>query len=240
MNLKEILNGVVDIIYPPRCPICEDILSDKKQLACGKCVRQLKTTGRIRCLKCGKKLGKEEVEFCYDCKKKSHLFEKNLALWEYDENIKRAIYGFKYSNKRYYARFFADEVYRRFQKEISSWEAEVIIPVPLHSTKKKIRGYNQAELISVELSKLSGIPIDSQILIRSKNTLPQKEFNDKERLNNIEKAFQITENGVKYKKVILVDDIYTTGATLDECTKVLKGAGVEWVYCICLCIGRGY
>lgn len=230
---------MVDILYPPRCPICDKII-DSKQLSCSGCIRTLKYVGRVRCMKCGKSMDGEEKEYCYDCMKKEHLYDSNIALWEYNDMIKQSIYRFKYHNQRSYAKFYADEIFRRYEKVIASYEAQAIIPVPLHGSKLKLRGYNQSALIAKEIAVLANLKFDDTFLIRSKKTLPQKELSDIQRFNNLENAFKISHNGVKYNKVILFDDIYTTGATLDECTRALKGAGVENVYAICLCIGRGF
>ena len=104
----------------------------------------------------------------------------------------------------------------------------------------KKRGYNQAELIANELSQMTHIPVDSDILKRVVNTTPQKELNDKERAKNLKNAFQVNEYIVQYKKIVLVDDIYTTGATLDACAKALKEAGAEKIYFVAACIGTGF
>ena len=81
--------------------------------------------------------------------------------------------------------------------------------------------------------------MDSNILKRSRATTPMKSLNDQQRSENVEKAFIICKNSIKYKKVILVDDIYTTGSTIDACARVLKKAGVDKVYCLSLCVGKG-
>ena len=123
---------------------------------------------------------------------------------------------------------------------IRGWNAEVIIPVPLHVKRLRTRGYNQAEVFARALSEEFGIPVDAHTLVRVRNTRPQKELSDVERKNNIENAFQTRINSIKYKKVILVDDIYTTGTTINECADVLKRTGVEDVYFVTACIGNGF
>lgn len=87
------------------------------------------------------------------------------------------------------------------------------------------------------LGRELNLPVNKNCLVREKNTLPQKELNEQERRNNLKNAFKISENVIKYKKVLLVDDIYTTGSTVDACAVVLKQAGAEKVYFISLCIG---
>lgn len=232
--------NVVDSIYPPCCAICGNILNNKDVYACSSCIRKTKYVGRIRCMKCGRKLSDETVEYCLDCKKTEHIFDRNLAVWEYDDSIKKSMYAFKYSNIRENGKFYADEIARIYGDIISGYNADVIIPVPLFEKKLRTRGYNQSEIIARELGKIIDIPVDSEILIRTRDTRPQKELNDQERRNNLKNAFQVTKNVVEYKKIILLDDIYTTGATMDECSAALKRAGVEHIYPVCVCIGKGY
>lgn len=153
--------------------------------------------------------------------------------------MRKIIYKFKYSDRRDYADFFAKAIYTNNEKEIKSWNAQVLVPVPVHYKRKLKRGYNQAEILSDRLSDYLKIPIDKHILIRNINTKPQKELSIKERRQNLENAFKITENVVKYKKVILVDDIYTTGSTIDTCAKALLAGGAENIFFISLCIGAG-
>lgn len=122
---------------------------------------------------------------------------------------------------------------------IKIWNPDVIIPVPIHKSRLKARGYNQAELIADSLGKYMGIPVDRRLLVRDKKTVPMKELEGVQRLKNIENAFNICESIVEYNTVLVVDDIYTTGATVDACAAVLRSHGVSKVYCACLCIGAG-
>ena len=103
--------------------------------------------------------------------------------------------------------WYGEEMYRICQEQLKLWTPQVIIPVPLHVSKERIRGYNQAELIAVELGKRSGIRVDSNILKRSRATTPMKSLNDQQRSENVEKAFIICQNSIKYRRVMLVEDI---------------------------------
>lgn len=118
-------------------------------------------------------------------------------------------------------------------------DADSIVPVPVHASRKRERGYNQAELVAAELSRLTGIRMYGDLVRRVRKTVPQKELTIQERQNNLKKAFNITTNVVKLNKTILVDDIYTTGSTLDAVAMELKRHGVKAVYFIALCIGEG-
>jgi ComF family protein len=117
--------------------------------------------------------------------------------------------------------------------------ADALIPIPIHPSRQKERGYNQAQELSLELSRLFGIPTYSDIVKRVKKTIPQKELNPQERQNNLKKAFNISSDVVKLNKTILIDDIYTTGSTIDAVAAVLKSHGVKEIFFVTLCIGEG-
>lgn len=153
--------------------------------------------------------------------------------------MKKSMYAFKYNGRREYATFYAQSVVDQFGHIINSFNADYLMPVPLHAAKLNKRGYNQAQDFAEELSKLLKIPM-STALVRTKNTRPMKEMSDKGRADNIKNAFKLKREDMKGKKIILVDDIYTTGMTMDECAKVLLDAGVASVYFITVCIGRGF
>lgn len=233
-------DNILRIIYPSRCPICERIIDyGKPRLVCEKCRGEIKYICEPCCKKCGKPLIVREQEYCYDCSRHSHEYTRGLSLWVYNKEIQKSIYNFKYNNKREYASFYVNELLRYHREKIIGWNAQCIIPVPIHKAKMRERGFNQAELLAKELGKQLELPVNDKLIIRCKETTPQKQLNSKERKNNLKKAFKISNNDVKLKKVILVDDIYTTGATIDSISAVLKKAGVRDVYFVSISIGEG-
>ena len=232
------LERLVSILYPNVCPICGKTLKIK-ELLCKSCDKQLEYIKEPICKKCGKQLEIDEQEYCGDCKKYMHVYDSGLGIFAYTDDIKKCIYDFKYNDMKIYAKFFGAKMAERSVDYIKHWDVDVIIPVPVSKEKYVKRGYNQAELIAKELSKQCGVPMDNKVLYRKKNTKPQKEMKREARKKNLEKAFIISRNVVKYKKVILVDDIYTTGSTIDECALALKEAGVSKVYFLSLSIGAG-
>ena len=189
---------------------------------------------------CGKPLEDETAELCRDCRVKISYYGRGVGGFSYSEAMKKSMYAFKYNNRREYGDYYADIICRNYGNVISSWGCEVLVPVPLHSSKLRKRGYNQAGILAKALARLLNMPVDDRILIRTRNTRPQKELLDKERKTNLEKAFQTASNSIKYKKIILVDDIYTTGCTINECARTLKDAGAFEVYFITACIGNGF
>ena len=123
---------------------------------------------------------------------------------------------------------------------LRSWQPDALIPVPLHKSRMRKRGFNQAALVAERMGERLGIPVEEKLLIRVKKTNPQKELNDSARRENLKNAFQLCGNDVKLKRVVLIDDIYTTGSTLDAAAAALLAAGVEKVYFLSICIGRGF
>ena len=211
-KLNTISGQLLDIFFPPACPVCGNVrpYSNGERLRmCTDCRDRLKFISGPTCLKCGKGLEEEEAEYCYDCQRHAHIYDRSFAVYEYTDAIKNSIYRFKYKNRREYASIYAEEIAERLGESIRYYSPDAIIPVPLHKSKYRQRGFNQAELIAVELGKILNIYVDTETLIRVKKTIPMKELNNKERQKNLESAFNVITNVVKYRQVLVVDDIYT-------------------------------
>ena len=126
-----------------------------------------------------------------------------------------------------------------YADQLRRWEAEEIIPVPLHRSRRRKRGFNQAEILARELGAAAGIPVRTDVLFRVKKTSPQKSLGKKERQANLKGAFAVSGAWNPGKNVVLIDDIYTTGATLDRAAKMLRKAGARNVYFLTISIGQG-
>lgn len=189
---------------------------------------------------CSKPLGQDGQELCGDCMKRKHRFVRGVAALAYTKELKDSIYRFKYAGMREYAAFYGEILYRLKGHIIKSWRPDVIMPVPLHASRFRKRGYNQAELIATELGRRLAVPVDGRTLIRCVNTVPQKDLDNNGRAKNTKKAFQVNGNIVQYKRILLVDDIYTTGATIDACAAALTDAGTKEVFFASVCVGRGF
>lgn len=236
--IKTIIKMVIELIFPSVCPLCEKLKKvDEQEGACCECKKKIKYISEPFCEKCGKEIDDEEMQLCFDCSKNKHYFEKSRALYSYNDDIKKSIYSFKYKNQKEFAKFYANDMHKKFGKWIVNNKIDLIIPIPLHKKKLKKRGYNQAELIAKELSKLIDIPAINAV-IRNKYTKPQKNLTNTKRRENLKDAFLIKEN-VKGLTILLIDDIYTTGSTLDNVSKILYKNNANNVLCLCLCIGEG-
>lgn len=232
------MNFLIELLFPRRCPVCDRPVDKMGRYICKNCRPRLKYVGSSYCMKCGKTLKEADNEYCEDCLNSEHIFERGRALYEY-ETVKMAVYRFKYQARREYASFFGREMAEKLGDEILSWKADAIVPVPLYKDREKKRGYNQSVLIARELGNRLNIPVEEKLVERIRPTLAQKNLKRKERQNNLKNAFKIRQNDVKLNTVIVVDDIYTTGTTMDEIAGCLKRAGVRKVFCISLAVGRG-
>ncbi len=169
------------------------------------------------------------------------LFERNFAVWQYDKRMKRSIADFKYNGRKEYADFYIQNMKQRFGNQLLRCGVTTLVPVPISSKRRRYRGFNQAELLADGLAKELGIST-AKLVKRVRNTLPQSGLTPKERKKNLAASLVWDEKEAgKLKelpeKVALVDDIFTTGATMEACTEVLQAHGISSVYGICVCIG---
>lgn len=235
--MRKIVAILRQLLFPRRCPVCDEIVVPYGEKICPDCLPKLKLLTQPYCMKCGKKLFEEE-EYCADCRRMEHAFARGRALYEY-ESVSDAIYRLKYTNRQEYAEFFGEEISFYLKEFIEKIQPDAILPVPLHKKRWNKRGYNQAELLGRAVGKQFGIPVLPKLVSRVKNTQPLKMMNPQERQNNLKNAFIINKNDVKLKVILVVDDIYTTGSTIDEISRVLLASGAEKVYFVALACGAG-
>lgn len=199
------LEFVLDFLFPPACAVCGKI--DKNWL----------------CSKCEKRVERLEKSCLVNVENKK--YDKLLYIFKYESLIRKLILGYKFSNRAYLNNFFANIIVKNEQNYNLLKQYDMIIPVPMHKKKMQKRGYNQTELVSEKIAKSLKIPNRPDILKKIVNTTTQSKLGGKARQTNIQHAFFIQNDiEVEDKKIILLDDIYTTGATSEECSKVLKNA----------------
>ena len=238
-GLRWVAETIVGLVYPPRCPIC-DRVTVPECVPCRRCADAVRLAEEPVCKRCGKPLDGERAEFCLDCGKRRHAYCQGKVVFVYQGNIRQSMYRFKYANRREYAAYYAREAAALYQDWVFKNQIEVIVPVPMYRWKKRRRGYNQAETFARALGGELGLPVDAGLVRRVRNTVPQKELNGGQRAANLKNAFQLAADIVKYKKILLVDDIYTTGTTIDTVSEVLLKGGAERIYYICVSIGAGF
>lgn len=234
---KDCMNYIKELLFPRRCAVCDNIVGIGEKI-CTTCEEKVELIRGAWCCKCGKPLEEEQREYCYDCEHRKHYYTRGRAVFAYD-SIAQSIYRFKYCGRQEYAEYYGYTVAEYLQGEKEMRQAQALIPVPLHPARKRKRGYNQAFLIAKALGKEWGIPVRDDLIVKTRNIKPLKLLNPSERQNYLKKAFKIVQNDVKLKKIIIIDDIYTTGSTIDAVSREFLEAGVKEIYFITLAAGKG-
>lgn len=234
-------NRILRMLYPEKCVVCHRVLKDSRNgKLCDVCRPRILPVEEPRCKRCSKALADSREELCGDCRGKSFYVERGFALYPYDEQMQRAVRNLKNGGELAGAAFFAEQMAERYEKWVRGLSPDVLIPVPVHKRRLQFRGFNQAACLAVGIGAALQVSVDEHYLIRTENTKPQKSLDSRERFQNLQKGFTVRgEDGIRYESVLLIDDIYTTGATLEACGKALKEAGTKRIYFLCLCIGRG-
>ena len=188
---------------------------------------------------CGKPLIRHERELCADCETSGHRFDEGRAVFLYEKGIRLSVNRMKFLNRREYLPFYGTCLFRLFLEMQPFWRAECLVPVPMHPKKRAKRGYDQAVLLARSLSRLNHLPVREDLLVRTRLTESSKKLGKTERRKNLRGVFRVSPETIVPESVILIDDIFTTGATMDEAAFALRKAGTAHVYFLTLCIGRG-
>ncbi len=233
MSLGPFWRALFDFFFPAKCPLCgknQEGPSDERP--CPACLSQIKFFSSPRCPRCGVSFHSpiENDHLCSECLTEERYFSKARAICLYEGLIVEAISRFKYGGVTRLARplgFFLAE-YR--DPEFPFCDFDLILPVPLHPGRLRQRGFNQSLLLARYLSRKHSIPLDFTALQRSRPTQPQTQLSGSERQANVRGAFEVRKpEGVAEKEILLIDDVFTTGATVRECAKVLLRAGAKQV-----------
>lgn len=239
MRLVKMIPGVLaDLLFPRRCPVCDRAVRPFGSLVCDDCRDKFVYVKAPYCMKCGKELGEETAEYCGDCMRRRHLFDRGRALYVY-RSAADSIYRFKYKGRQEYGKYYAACMAAGLGRWIRQCGPDAIIPVPIHASKRRRRGYDQARVLAEELGRLMDIPVETELVKRIRRTAPMKDLPLAQRQNNLKKAFKICRNDVKLNTVMIIDDIYTTGSTVDAMSYELRRAGVRRIYFAALAIGNG-
>lgn len=237
MNL---FHRFLDIIYPPRCPVCGSFLgstADGEGVSlCAACLGGFSEVASPLCPVCGRPFDVgEDDHLCHECLTRTPFYNKAGAPYLYEGTLMEAIHQFKYSGKTHLAKPLGSHLSAFAAKWLGPVRNPLVMPVPLHPKRLRQRGFNQSLLLARPVAALLDAEIDFLTLRRTKQTQPQTGLKSDERRKNVRKAFKVIDKGiVKSRTVILVDDVATTGSTLNECARVLKRSGAGEVFCVVL------
>jgi ComF family protein len=218
------VNHFFDFFLPRFCTACGEKLYAEEKFICGKCFAKIKTT---------------DEQFILNEFNRKFLKDKIISdfhpyfIFEKDKEFQSVIHSVKYNENFRLGIFIGVKIGKGLNEKINLWSPDFILPVPLHHLKKAERGFNQSFYIAKGISKISGVPVKNNIIKRGRFTPSQTQFNKHERKENMRGAFVLKRNNNLHgKKIILVDDVITTGATITECGKILLDAGAEKVFAI--------
>lgn len=221
-----------DFIFPRFCAACQLKLTTNENSICSNCLSLIKNIPNDF-------LDKEYQKKFAD----EGLIDdfQSLFIFEKGKELQKIIHALKYENKIYLGQFLGKFLAKELYDKINNWKADLIIPIPLHSLKKAQRGFNQSNYIAKGIAKILNIPVENSVLKRIRYTESQTKKNLIERKVNVEGAFKVKRSKkVQNKKIILVDDVITTGATISECARQLKKFGAKNIFAVSIAIADDY
>jgi ComF family protein len=235
--LKSLLLAISDVIFPPLCPNCEVPVKQEEHGFCPECLSRIKTITTPLCICCGIPFASSSADdhLCAECIDSRPPFSRARAVGYFEATLLDAIHRFKYGHH-----MITGEVLGRMMAVyqypgLNPDGFDIVIPVPLHLQRLRERGFNQSLILARNIAERYSIPLDFTVLKRHIKTTAQVGLGRKERGKNVRGAFNVRyPERVSGKRVLLIDDVYTTGSTLKECAGILSGAGAEEVAVITL------
>lgn len=239
-GLTERLEWLVDWLYPPRCRACRDrIEGQDAETFCSSCWSEIRLVSHPLCSRCGRPFpdASGDDHLCGVCLARPPRFAgaRSWACYPRDESsehpLRHVVQTFKYGRKVSLGKPLGRLMAKGCQDFVAESHIDLIIPVPLHPKRLRWRGFNQAVLLARQVSRANNIPLDPFVLYRRRETLPQTQLAEDERRTNVRGAFMLhSDPPIHGKSLLLVDDVYTSGATVNECSRMLTKGGAKQVY----------
>lgn len=233
----KLLNFIIKLIFPPKCPLCEKIVEEDETL-CKDCWEKIKFIKEPFCDKCSSPLEYKASKkvICAHCIQTKPLYVKLRSAVVYNSFVSKIIFKFKFYDKIHLKKIMA-KLMVEASKDIMD-DIDILIPIPLHKKRLIFRKYNQSLLLAEEIAKLTNKQVIYNFIYKNKHTVPQVKLKQKDRIENIKGKFSINKEYLdkikEYKNLnfAIIDDVVTTGSTIKECIKVLNKAGIKNVYVI--------
>ena len=238
------LDWLIDWLYPPRCRACGGRIDGRDaEYLCALCWPQIRLVSHPLCTVCGRPFldASGDDHLCAACLTRTPHFvrARAWACYPTDETaghpLRQVVQKFKYGRKVSLGKPLGWLMAQGCEEFLSECHLDLIIPVPLHPKRLRWRGFNQSLLLARQVSRKYHVPVDPFVLYRHRETPPQTQLNEDDRRKNVRGAFATyTEKSLKGKNVLLVDDVYTSGATVNECSRVLRHEGAREVWVLTL------
>ncbi len=226
--------ALLNTLYPAVCINCHARIEEQKLWLCGSCYDKLNPLPEQHCPKCGIP---NEADECDNCAVNGYVFTQAVSVFLYEGPAKSLVHALKYQGLHTVSGWFANRMFIAAQMEPEIMQADCLTAVPLHRVRHRERGYNQSELIAAQLAKKMSKPLLKKALTRRINTGTQTQLHAAARRTNLLDAFVSGKDDVSGKSVLLIDDVFTTGTTVNEAAKVLLKAGATKVYVMTACHG---
>lgn len=222
--VRDAFSGLLDLVYPPHCLVCR---AEGETYLCAACIEKIDIITPPFCRKCG---GPTESYHCEECRDREYHFECSRSAGIFEDVLRDAIHALKYQNHIAIVEPLAEIMAQSFNDTGLAGRADIIVPIPIHASRMIHRGFNQSEELARGFSKRVHLPMEPHILRKARKTKRQMELPFDLRISNIQGSFKVTHaERIRGKRVLLVDDVFTTGSTLDEAAKVLLAAGASVV-----------
>lgn len=235
--LRSILDSLAASIFPAPCRVCDETLGDARLLPiCGPCLNSIGPLSGACCDVCGRPFASaaplaSPKALCHLCRRGLYAFHRARSFAAYHETLRAAIGLLKYEGVTPLGGWFARRLFGVFMDDPDRLEPDIVVPVPLHPDRLRERGYNQAEIIAKPLARRLGLPLASLLLVRTQPRPDKLLLSRRERWTTVRGAYATRQGArVDNRSVLLIDDVFTTGATLDACARVLRAAGAAGVY----------
>lgn len=240
--IKPLVTASLGLIYPRACTCCSNVLSPDEQQICESCKQSLFHLKQPICQICGSPVKKDNPGCvrCHNCPHDSIQFERSRALLDYnDSNVRQMIHTFKFEYFHGMAEDLSQFLVEGFNQYFQDENIDFIVPVPLHKRRQRHREFNQSYLLAKHLSDEIHIPINDDLVIRNRWTKPQTQLTRNERQSNIRGAFSVIDpDTVQNQTILIIDDVVTTGSTVNELSAVLKQNGAARI--LVLSLARAY
>jgi len=224
-------NRAIDLVFPPRCTICTADLpeSGDRTLICLACRKQI-VSPLPACPRCASRVARLESDGCVQCRDSKLRFDAAARLGDYQELLRRAVLRIKESSERALAVSLGDLLAAARAEELERLQPDVVVPVPMHWRRRFSRGHNSAAVLAERIAQALGKPLADFLLVRRRHTRPQFDLPPGGRWENVRGAFRVKlHSDLPGARVLLVDDILTTGATSSEAAKALRKAGASFI-----------